>query len=218
MFKISPNFFAPFPLGRCRNCVIFLFLFENDYLFLNNMIIFDFYFFGPCIYELSLQETVGYFFCLEDRAILCRKCDVAIHTTNAYVSAHQRFLFTGVKVGLEPTDPGVSSSSGKSLSSEKMSEIELYSSSRNGCPVPLAAKCNKILPVQFGDFEPTKSSFAGGSTTGSTQHWYLDDFFGLTEPNQSYGYMDNSSSKVIVPSNVCSFHIMCFCNFLFCLG
>ncbi|KAM7498576.1 hypothetical protein LguiA_022990 [Lonicera macranthoides] len=141
------------------------------------------------------QETVGYFFCLEDRALLCRKCDVAIHTANAYVSAHQRFLFTGVKVGLEPTDPGVSFSSGKSLSSEKMSEIELHSSSRTECPVPLAAKCNKVLPVQFGDFEPTKSTFAGGSTTGSTQHWYLDDFLGLTEPNQNYGYMDNSSSK-----------------------
>ena len=126
-------------------------------------------------------------------------------------SAHGSLL----KVGLEPTDPGVSSSLGKSLSSEKMLEMELHSSSLNGCPVPLAAKCNKVLPVQFGDFEPTKSPFAGGSTTGSTQHWHLDDFLGLTEPNQNYGYMDNSSSKVIVPSNVCSFYIMCFCNFFF---
>uniref|UniRef100_A0ACD5ZTB3 Uncharacterized protein n=1 Tax=Avena sativa TaxID=4498 RepID=A0ACD5ZTB3_AVESA len=51
------------------------------------------------------QEASGYFFCLEDRALLCRDCDVAIHTVNSFVSAHQRFLLTGVQVGLEPADP-----------------------------------------------------------------------------------------------------------------
>ncbi|CAI9303839.1 unnamed protein product [Lactuca saligna] len=43
------------------------------------------------------QEAVGYFFCLEDRALLCRKCDIAIHKVNTLVSSHQRFLLTGVK-------------------------------------------------------------------------------------------------------------------------
>ncbi|KAH7862075.1 hypothetical protein Vadar_034473 [Vaccinium darrowii] len=32
------------------------------------------------------QEAVGYFFCLEDRALLCRKCDLAIHTANTFVN------------------------------------------------------------------------------------------------------------------------------------
>ncbi|THU49978.1 hypothetical protein C4D60_Mb06t15250 [Musa balbisiana] len=41
------------------------------------------------------QEASGFFFCLEDRALLCRSCDLAIHTANPYVSAHQRFLVTG---------------------------------------------------------------------------------------------------------------------------
>lgn len=26
------------------------------------------------------METAGYFFCSEERALLCRKCDVAVHT------------------------------------------------------------------------------------------------------------------------------------------
>ncbi|KAI9177826.1 hypothetical protein LWI28_019743 [Acer negundo] len=52
--------------------------------------------------KCDICQSVGYFFCLEDRALLCRKCDVAIHTANSYVSGHQRFLLTGVKVGLEP--------------------------------------------------------------------------------------------------------------------
>ncbi|KAJ4978198.1 hypothetical protein NE237_008978 [Protea cynaroides] len=46
------------------------------------------------------QEKVGYFFCLEDRKLVCGECDVSIHTANPYLSSHQRFLVTGVKVGL----------------------------------------------------------------------------------------------------------------------
>lgn len=47
------------------------------------------------------QEKPGYFFCLEDRALLCRQCDVAIHTASPHASTHQRFLITGVRVALE---------------------------------------------------------------------------------------------------------------------
>lgn len=49
----------------------------------------------------AVQECDAYFFCLEDRALLCRSCDVAVHTANAFVSAHRRFLLTGVQVGQE---------------------------------------------------------------------------------------------------------------------
>ncbi|KAF8663289.1 hypothetical protein HU200_055899 [Digitaria exilis] len=55
------------------------------------------------------QESHAYFFCVEDRALLCRSCDVAVHTANAFVSGHRRFLLTGVHVGPQPdaqeTDP-----------------------------------------------------------------------------------------------------------------
>ncbi|KAF0888628.1 hypothetical protein E2562_016093 [Oryza meyeriana var. granulata] len=45
------------------------------------------------------QEKMGYFFCLEDRALLCRSCDVAVHTATPHVAAHRRFLITGVRIG-----------------------------------------------------------------------------------------------------------------------
>ncbi|KAF8725373.1 hypothetical protein HU200_019890 [Digitaria exilis] len=46
------------------------------------------------------QEKTGYFFCLEDRALLCRPCDVAVHNAGgAHVAPHRRFLITGVRVG-----------------------------------------------------------------------------------------------------------------------
>ncbi|KAL7216643.1 hypothetical protein ACSBR1_028555 [Camellia fascicularis] len=144
------------------------------------------------------QEMVGYFFCLEDRALFCRKCDVSIHTANTHVSAHQRFLLTGVKVELESSEPGASSSSGNSNSGEKISETESRFLSKKGTPTSLSGQCNKVLPVQVsgvGDFAPTKFLLAGGSAAASIPQWHLDEFVGLTELNQTYGYMDNSSSK-----------------------
>ncbi|KAJ8755683.1 hypothetical protein K2173_022590 [Erythroxylum novogranatense] len=147
------------------------------------------------------QEAAGFFFCLEDRALLCRKCDVAIHTVNQFVSAHQRFLLTGVKVGLEPTNlsnHGASSSSGKSPSGEKTSETKSHSVSGKDCSIPLASSRNEVLPPVvggFGDFRSAKMSFSGGSAAGTIPQWQIDEFMELHEFNQHYGYTDNGSSK-----------------------
>ncbi|KAH9779374.1 B-box zinc finger protein 22 [Citrus sinensis] len=144
------------------------------------------------------QETSGFFFCLQDRALLCRKCDVAIHTANSYVSAHQRFLLTGVKVALEPADPGASSSSIKSLSGENILDTKSHSLSRRDALMPVAAECKEVLPASsggVGGFAMNKVSFAGGSAAGSTPSWHMDDFLALPELNQNYSFMDNGSSK-----------------------
>ncbi|KAK9152529.1 hypothetical protein Sjap_000009 [Stephania japonica] len=111
-------------------------------------------------------ETVGYFFCLEDRALLCRKCDVAIHTVNSYVSGHQRFLLTGVK---------------RSVNSVSM----------NG-------GSNEVSSHQDGRIAgvpATKISFSGGTMAGNIPEWPLDDFLGLPDFNQSYGFPEHGSSK-----------------------
>ncbi|XP_022848521.1 B-box zinc finger protein 22-like [Olea europaea var. sylvestris] len=138
------------------------------------------------------QETFGYFFCLEDRALLCRKCDVAIHTANSLVSAHNRFLLTGVKVGLEATEPGPSVSLGKSLCNEKTSETE-----RRTTPAASTGQYVKALPLQTNGGEGfvwSKLSTAGGSATEVSQ-WQLDDFIGFGDYTQNYNFMDNVSSK-----------------------
>ncbi|KAL0320585.1 UNVERIFIED_CONTAM: B-box zinc finger protein 22 [Sesamum radiatum] len=141
------------------------------------------------------QETVGYFFCLEDRALLCRKCDVAIHTANSLVSGHQRFLLTGVKVGLEATETGSQSSSGKTHTTEKISELEPRSlPKKTNTPVSSSSQYSKSLPVQAsvdGDFSMSKSPFAGGSYTGNISQWQLDEFIGLGDFTQNYNFMDN---------------------------
>lgn len=145
------------------------------------------------------QESVGYFFCLEDRALLCRKCDVAIHTANSLVSSHQRFLLTGVKVGLEASDPGASSCTGKSYSNEKIPEPKKqHPLIRKTVPMSTTSQNNKAMPVQtpgVADFVPNKMSFNGGGSSESIQQWQFDDFLALTDFNQNYNYLDNGSSK-----------------------
>ncbi|XP_071712587.1 B-box zinc finger protein 20-like [Rutidosis leptorrhynchoides] len=52
------------------------------------------------------QEKKALLFCQQDRAILCKVCDVAIHKVNEHTMNHGRFLLTGIKlspVALLPT-------------------------------------------------------------------------------------------------------------------
>ncbi|KAK9271077.1 hypothetical protein L1049_026666 [Liquidambar formosana] len=44
------------------------------------------------------QEKRAFLFCQQDRAILCRECDVPIHKANEHTQKHNRFLLTGVKL------------------------------------------------------------------------------------------------------------------------
>ncbi|XP_042031100.1 B-box zinc finger protein 22-like [Salvia splendens] len=141
------------------------------------------------------QETVGYFFCLEDRALLCRRCDVSIHTANRLVAAHQRFLLTGVKVGLEAAkfDPPI-----PSLPVERSLGSNAPPTPKSVMNVATAEQSNKTLPVQAsvgGDISLSKLSFTGGSTAESISPWQLDEFLELGDFGQKYDLMDPGSSK-----------------------
>lgn len=60
-------------------------------------------------YIFCLQERRAYLFCQEDRAILCRECDLPIHRANEHTQNHNRFLLTGVKLSGTSFDPSASS-------------------------------------------------------------------------------------------------------------
>ena len=59
-----------------------------------------------------LQEEKAVMFCSEDRALICRQCDLMIHTANELTAKHSRYLLSGVAPGLVslPT-PGTTASS-----------------------------------------------------------------------------------------------------------
>ncbi|XP_056854568.1 B-box zinc finger protein 20-like, partial [Raphanus sativus] len=49
------------------------------------------------------QERRALLFCQEDRAILCRECDIPIHQANEHTKKHNRFLLTGIKLSSSPS-------------------------------------------------------------------------------------------------------------------
>ncbi|KAK7321787.1 hypothetical protein VNO77_32729 [Canavalia gladiata] len=58
------------------------------------------------------QEKRAFMFCQQDRAILCKECDVSIHSVNEHTLKHDRFLLTGVKLSASlPSSPSDSISS-----------------------------------------------------------------------------------------------------------
>ncbi|XP_010429688.1 PREDICTED: B-box zinc finger protein 22 [Camelina sativa] len=141
------------------------------------------------------QEASGFFFCLQDRALLCRKCDVAIHTVNPHVSAHQRFLLTGIKVGLESID-----SSGPSAKSSPTNDTMDTKPLVQSLPEPqkmMTFHQQGVFPEsKVSDQVSTKLPFASsGSATGSIPQWQIEEIFGLTDFDQSYEYMENNGSS-----------------------
>nr|UTI93941.1 BBX transcription factor [Toona sinensis] len=81
------------------------------------------------------QERRALLFCQEDRAILCRECDLTIHKSNEYTKKHHRFLLTGVKLSPSPSTYNPSSASSTSISVTKDSTSavsnEIFSSDGN---------------------------------------------------------------------------------------
>lgn len=72
------------------------------------------------------QERKALLFCREDRAILCRECDIPIHKANEHTQNHNRFLLTGVKLTSAssthfPNSSPLSSSSSNPSSKNKRS-------------------------------------------------------------------------------------------------
>ncbi|KAF8095501.1 hypothetical protein N665_0331s0020 [Sinapis alba] len=139
------------------------------------------------------QEASGFFFCLQDRALLCRKCDVAIHTVSPHVSAHQRFLLTGIRVGLESIDTGPLTKSSPASNDDKAMETKQFTQ-------PTAQKMDFDHhqvglhdETKVSDHISTKLPFASsGSATGQ---WQLEEIFGLTDFDQNYEYMENNGSS-----------------------
>ncbi|KAK1263131.1 putative salt tolerance-like protein [Acorus gramineus] len=134
------------------------------------------------------QEKPGYFFCLEDRALLCRQCDVSIHNATTYLTSHQRFIVTGAKIGSKqqlslPEIASINSSSnGKGSSSNNNNHKNNHpfsspasnasSSSHNHQNLGLASNASAVLPEEVADLRP---------------QWEWDHFTGWPDFEYSYG-------------------------------
>ncbi|KAL2329002.1 hypothetical protein Fmac_022429 [Flemingia macrophylla] len=84
------------------------------------------------------HERRAYVFCKEDRAILCRECDLSIHGVNEHTKKHNRFLLTGIKIGAassEPTlfSPNVTATGERTTSCSKINRPSSFSDQNLAC-------------------------------------------------------------------------------------
>ncbi|CAI9116857.1 OLC1v1018127C2 [Oldenlandia corymbosa var. corymbosa] len=78
------------------------------------------------------QDRRAFLFCQQDRAILCRECDIPIHKANEHTGKHNRFLLTGVK--LSASSSLYSSSTSSPSSSSSKSETAAISTNSDAVP------------------------------------------------------------------------------------
>ncbi|KAL5845578.1 hypothetical protein ACOSQ3_009102 [Xanthoceras sorbifolium] len=138
------------------------------------------------------QESNGYFFCLEDRAILCRQCDMSTHMAiaSSYVSSHQRFLIGGIKVALESstnnTDTGSMGGNYQSLtfSNSSLSNLPTY---------PEECTATMTLDIETKFTETTATS--GEPHLATTDSRSLDDIL-RTDDFTSNEFSDMESSRI----------------------
>ncbi|KAK8946129.1 B-box zinc finger protein 20 [Platanthera guangdongensis] len=113
------------------------------------------------------KEKNGFLFCQEDRAILCRECDVPIHTATVHTSRHSRFLLTGIRLCPTPMIPP-----SIPISHSPLSENKVVSNS-NSRTEEIEVVARRALPSKLKD--------GGGSTISDylmklLPGWRVDDF------------------------------------------
>ncbi|KAK6916613.1 B-box-type zinc finger [Dillenia turbinata] len=121
------------------------------------------------------QERRAFLFCQEDRAILCRECDVPIHKSNEHTQKHNRFLLTGVKLSassaLYPT----------SSSNSKNHDVDNVESSNKKKPTSISSQIS--LNQSSVSQSEMRSEEGGGSISSISEYlietlpgWRVEDF------------------------------------------
>lgn len=138
---------------------------------------------------IILQERNGYFFCLEDRAILCRQCDVSIHKASPFQSSHQRFLIGGIKVALE------SSADNNSRTSESTGCEGGEFSNTAYFPTAAAEESRQAMTKDSCTGSGSGLAAAHLATAASSCSWQLDDLLGNDDFNY-HDFSDTESSRI----------------------
>ncbi|KAI4321624.1 hypothetical protein MLD38_034986 [Melastoma candidum] len=123
------------------------------------------------------QERRAFLFCQQDRAILCRECDVPIHAANEHTQKHDRFLLTGVKL---------------SATSALYVSDGTPASSSNGC----GSSWIKNPRALFRPRKLLRVHWTNGSTSSISEYlietlpgWHFEDF--LDSCPASFGFSKN---------------------------
>ncbi|CAA2998006.1 B-box zinc finger protein 20-like [Olea europaea var. sylvestris] len=129
------------------------------------------------------QKKRAFLFCQQDRAILCRECDIPIHKANEHTQKHNRFLLTGVK--LSSTSALYSSSSTSTESSITIvsdSVLNIQSQTSLNKPVSISVSSSiSETPTNPPPFTAKTTSSVIGSADGSPPPETNDETGGNTQ-------------------------------------
>ncbi|KAI3675259.1 hypothetical protein L1987_84847 [Smallanthus sonchifolius] len=140
------------------------------------------------------QERRAFLFCKEDRAILCRECDIPIHSANEHTEKHTRFLLTGVKLSASLScydasfhqTPTSSNSNGSVESTKRFGvSIDQKNASINDLYLNYSLSQGESASMEAGSI----SEYLPETLPG----WHVDQFF------DSYGFCKFSKSSKVVP-------------------
>ncbi|RDX67833.1 B-box zinc finger protein 21, partial [Mucuna pruriens] len=77
------------------------------------------------------QDKTAFTFCQQDRAILCKDCDVSVHSANEHTLKHDRFLLTAVKLSASATLPSSATASNQTTPSPLSTTLPPFSTTIN---------------------------------------------------------------------------------------
>ncbi|CAN4095431.1 unnamed protein product [Withania somnifera] len=152
------------------------------------------------------QERRGFLFCQQDRAIMCRECDLPIHKANEHTKKHNRYLLTGVKLSANSALYSSPSPSQSAISSTDSSVSNLKSQNPINKPVVASvsstitstkAAATTVEPVKVvkeklvGGFNNGQLVNAGGNglTSSISEYlemlpgWHVEDFLDCSTPS-----------------------------------
>ncbi|KAM7479347.1 hypothetical protein LguiA_027560 [Lonicera macranthoides] len=132
------------------------------------------------------QERRGFVFCQEDRAILCRECDIPVHKANEHTEKHNRFLLSSVKLSAAACSYDTSvSSNGSNLSTETDMKSSVSKSNSGEKTLHYSSTPTTTPNWEVDDYHSVSLGQEGGSVSTSSiseylmetlPGWHVDDF------------------------------------------
>ncbi|KAJ8561335.1 hypothetical protein K7X08_027525 [Anisodus acutangulus] len=134
------------------------------------------------------QERRGFLFCQQDRAILCRECDLPIHKANEHTQKHNRYLLTGIKLSANSAIYSSPSPTPSAVSSANSSVAASVTSTK---ATAAAVESVKVVKEKVGGCNNGQVVNDGGNglTSSISEYlemlpgWHVEDFLDCSTPN-----------------------------------
>nr|QTY32139.1 BBX transcription factor [Oxybasis rubra] len=154
------------------------------------------------------QENRALIFCQQDRAILCRECDIPLHTANEHTQKHNRFLLTGVKLSEMISDKTKNNDANTIVSNGNGCDtVPDFKSTKNPTSVSSEKTLNSTASPVTNSSNSTVSSNnnqlnCGGSTSNISEYlidmlpgWHFEDLLVDSASPAPFGFSKNGSNN-----------------------